>query len=110
MAFALRLCAEEALANVVTHAWAEGDHRIVLGLAVAADQVELTVEDDGRPFDPVAAPAPAQAATLADAAAGGRGLILIRSYADRLAYRREGGRNRLIMGFMLTGGKSGLDR
>ncbi len=101
-AFAIRLCLEEVLANIVMHAFSDGDHAIFLDIRRDAAEAVLTVADDGEPFDPLAAPPALQATDLAEAEPGGRGLILLKNYADRLAYRHEGGRNRLTLGFTLT--------
>jgi len=97
---AMRLCLEEALANVVTHAYAdEGDHRIRLTLSAMADGLSLCIEDDGLPFDPTAAREPAVNDGIEKATIGGRGLRLMRSYATRLSYHRDGNTNCFILGF-----------
>ena len=102
--FAMRLCLEEVLANIVGHGFAGGEHAIVVDLRCDADEAVLTVTDDGRPFNPIRTAAPVQAVGLAEAEPGGRGLILLNRYASRLAYGRDDGRNRLDLGFALPGG------
>jgi anti-sigma regulatory factor (Ser/Thr protein kinase) len=101
--FAIRLCAEEALTNVVTHAFVPGaggsGHAIDLCFAAEPDVATLTIEDDGIPFDPSTAPAPAPTADLVQVPVGGRGLLLMRGYAGRLTYERRDGRNHLTMVF-----------
>lgn len=97
---ALRLCLEEALANVVTHAFPEGgEHAISLHFEISPVAVTLAIEDGGLPFDPTAAPEPAVNDGIERATIGGRGLTLIRSYADRVDYAWRDGRNRLAMSF-----------
>ncbi len=107
-AFALRLCAEEALANVVMHAYDDdgGSHPMTLSLHLDAERAEITLEDFGRPFDPLAGATPQIAETLEDAAIGGRGLSLIRAYAPDLAYVRKDGANQLRMAFPLRSAKT----
>lgn len=51
----LRMIAQESLSNALKHACAT---HIDIRLARAADALELTVRDDGRGFDPNAAPVP----------------------------------------------------
>ena len=51
--------------------------------------------DNGRPFDPSAAPYPNLTGSLEDRDAGGLGIHLIRNMVDRVEYRREDGQNRL---------------
>ncbi len=44
---------QEALTNIVRHAHAQN---LTLALAITAEQVQLTIEDDGRGFDPAEVP------------------------------------------------------
>jgi anti-sigma regulatory factor (Ser/Thr protein kinase) len=53
----------------------------------------------GRPFDPTAAPIAPIAHSLEEAVPGGRGLMLVRSIAPRVAYERRGGVNRTTIAF-----------
>jgi anti-sigma regulatory factor (Ser/Thr protein kinase) len=100
-AFSIRLCVDEALANVVMHAFDDDgtNHPILLRVQVDHKEVVVIIEDRGRPFDPLAGETPALPSTVEDAAIGGRGLRLIRCYAGRLAYARSDGRNLLTMAF-----------
>lgn len=97
---ALRLCLEEALANIVTHGFNDqAEHVIALHFAAGPTELSITIEDSGLPFDPVAAGCCADNSCVEQATIGGRGLSLIRSYADRLSYQRQSGRNIFTMGF-----------
>jgi serine/threonine-protein kinase RsbW len=49
--------------------------------------VEATVEDDGKPFDPLAAPAPDL--TSSPRQPGGVGLHFVRNLTDELTYTRR---------------------
>jgi anti-sigma regulatory factor (Ser/Thr protein kinase) len=108
--FAIRLCLEEILANIVMHAFSGGTHTIQLDLRRDGQEAVLSVVDDGKPFDPLAAPAPIQTTDLAEADPSGRGLILVKSYASRLAYGHEDGRNHLLLAFTLAGHTPKPDR
>jgi sigma-B regulation protein RsbU (phosphoserine phosphatase) len=98
--YALQLCLEEAVTNIVTHAFDAGSAHD-LDLAVWRDAVALHAElsDDGRPFDPVAHELAATAKDLASAQIGGLGIRLMRSFAQQIVYSRTGGRNRLTLSF-----------
>lgn len=91
----LEMLINEALANVVMHAHADGSEtgEIAVALEIATEQVVLQIEDDGAAFDPVSATRSPASATLADAQPSGRGLTLMRHYADQLEFERKGGRN-----------------
>lgn len=59
----------------------------------AADRVEYVIEDQGPGFDPQTLPDPTDAANLL--AVSGRGIMLIRTFMDQVAYNDRG--NRLEM-------------
>jgi anti-sigma regulatory factor (Ser/Thr protein kinase) len=95
--FKLTLALEEAVANVINHAFAETPppHRIEVELAIEHDRVSAQVIDNGRPFDPSAAPEPETNLPLEQRDPGGLGIRLIRRMMDRVDYRRIDGENRL---------------
>jgi anti-sigma regulatory factor (Ser/Thr protein kinase) len=99
-AFAVQLCLEEAVTNIVEHG--EGDARateIVASVARDHADVVLTVEDDGGPFDSTKVAAPQPRRTLDDSPVGGLGIHLMRQFASGVEYRRESGRNHLRLTF-----------
>ena len=96
------LCVDELVTNVVRYAFTDGGpHTITVHVERSSSEVEIVIQDDGRPFDPTAAPLPAMPRTLDEAVPGGRGLLLVRSIAPRLGYERRDGVNRVILGFPL---------
>ncbi|MFN8625452.1 MAG: ATP-binding protein [Candidatus Binatia bacterium] len=96
--FQLNLALDEILTNVISYAFTDGaGHDIVLRLAVIAGQITAEVEDDGQAFNPLDVAPPALDAPLAERPAGGLGLHLVRQVVDRLEYRREGGKNILVL-------------
>lgn len=52
------------------------------------DIVEITVEDDGPPFDPLARPAPDLRLPLEARSPGGLGIVLVRALMDDVRYTR----------------------
>ena len=98
VAFAADLCLQEAVANVIEHGFADGaPHEIGVAATRCGRAVVLEIEDDGRPFDPLTAPPPVQAARIEDVRIGGLGVHLIRRFASAMRYAREAGRNRLTL-------------
>jgi anti-sigma regulatory factor (Ser/Thr protein kinase) len=90
----LLLIAEEACVNVMRHAYPDSaPGPITLQVRVVrhgcTNGIELTLEDQGRPFDPLARPAVDVVVAAEDRAVGGLGVHLIRQLADRLDYRRD---------------------
>lgn len=95
--FKLTLALEEAVANVINHAFADRPppHRIAVELTIDGDRVGALVIDNGRPFDPTAAQEPDRTTPLESRDVGGLGIHLIRRSMDRVEYRRVDGENRL---------------
>lgn len=96
--FELDLCANEALANIISYAYEQaGSHEISLRLCAGGGGASLEIEDDGQPFNPLDAALAPPPASLAGAAIGGLGLKLIRGMAGKCAYQRRGGKNVLTI-------------
>ncbi len=94
--FRLRLVLDELITNIVTHGAAGRDGGdIEMSLSLASGVIDVVLIDQGKPFDPVAAPLPELAASLEDSDIGGHGIRFVRSFVDQLDYRRDGGFNRL---------------
>jgi serine/threonine-protein kinase RsbW len=92
--YALRLCLEEAVANVVMHGGPnEAGASVAVAAEATAEALTVTIEDRGLAFDPVAA-AP-QSAT--PDRPGGHGLRLMRRYARAIGYARVNDTNRLTL-------------
>jgi anti-sigma regulatory factor (Ser/Thr protein kinase) len=98
--FALRLCVEEATANLVMHGVPTTDaDTICIELEPGSDGPHLAIEDTCVPFDPRDAPAPPPLTD--DARIGGLGVHLLRQHARNIAYTTVAGVNRLTL---TTGG------
>lgn len=90
----LALALDELLTNTVSYGFPDGGwHEILVDLAIAPNQIDLTVRDDGRAFDPLLAPEPDMEAALEDRQVGGLGIHFVRTLADALSYERERGWN-----------------
>lgn len=90
----LHLIAEEACVNVLRHAY-PADKPGPLGLLVQAKArdgrtlIELTIEDEGIPFDPLSVPEPDRDGPVEDMPLGGLGVMLIRRLSDVQRYTRD---------------------
>jgi serine/threonine-protein kinase RsbW len=99
MAFALQLCLEEAVANIVMYGGAPDDAPIVVDIARADGSVTATIEDSALPFDPTKVPVRAKAASLDETRIGELGVHLMRHYSSEMHYERLEDRNRLTLRF-----------
>ena len=92
------LALEEILVNVIRFGHPEGgQHEILVWLSLEEGYVIAIVEDDGVPFNPLEAPEPDLYSPIETRPIGGLGIHLVRNITDGLEYRRNEGRNRLVM-------------
>ena len=90
---------DEALSNIVKYGYGNDTarHEISVAIRIADTDVVAEIEDDGVPFDPLAAPPPRLEAKLDERPIGGLGIYLMRKLMDDVRYARRGGRNVLTM-------------
>ncbi len=110
--FAIQLCLEEAVSNVVRHGYGgEPGHSVTVECAVERTpgigrELAFAVLDQAPPFDPLAPSAAEQApapAALEDLRPGGQGIRLLHKFAGSLDYERLAGGNRLTIRFAIPG-------
>jgi serine/threonine-protein kinase RsbW len=101
VSFAVQLCLEEAVANIIMYGAAKNDALVIaVELERNCGTLVARIEDNGRQFDPTRAPPPAPAASLDEAKVGDVGIHLMRSFASGMDYERRDGRNRLTLRFV----------
>jgi anti-sigma regulatory factor (Ser/Thr protein kinase) len=113
--FAIQLCLEEALSNIIRHGYrGQPNQSISIACTVEcapagtgnqdAGELVFTVEDQAPPFDPLApftaAPAPATA-SIQELPPGGQGIRLMRKFSSRLAWQQLANGNRLTLTFAI---------
>ncbi len=86
----LRLAVEEAVANIVNHGQAT---TIKLQAKTVNNQLVLTIDDDGQPFDPTADSATDFSVPADERPPGGLGIMLLHQMSDGLEYQRIDGHN-----------------
>ena len=98
--YAVRLALDELLSNVIKYAYDDGGiHQVPVKLDMG-NPFTLTMEDDGKPFNPLEdAPPPVLDGPVEDRPIGGLGLHILQSMGMKLNYRRENNRNILQVVF-----------
>jgi len=100
VSFAVQLCLEEAVANVIMYGGVS-DARLKIVIEIERNGTTLVarVVDNGRQFDPTQAPPPSMPTSLVEAKIGDLGIHLMRSFASGMHYERRDGCNRLTLRF-----------
>ncbi len=94
--YTAQLAIEEVVSNVVRHGACKEGRGVNIHVDIDDDEIRLTVEDEGLPFDPSCdAPAPDLDAPLENRRVGGLGVHLVKQMASRFDYARDGERNRM---------------
>ena len=96
--FKIDLALEEIFTNIVRYGYDDNrPHEIVVRLKGSRDSVRISVEDDGRHFNPLLAPTVDIHAPAAERPIGGLGIHLVRNLLDQVRYQRRPSGNRLIL-------------
>jgi anti-sigma regulatory factor (Ser/Thr protein kinase) len=107
----MQVALDEVLTNIITHGYADdAAHEIRVRLTVGPDVLQAQVEDDARPFDPLAVPAPDLGAPLMERRVGGLGIHFVRKLMSEVTYALVDNRNRLVLKRHLTRDPGGDDR
>lgn len=96
--FQVNLALDELITNIISYGFDEGAvGRIDLDVVLQGDKLRAELSDNGRAFDPTKEALPEIGGGLDDRDIGGLGLRFVRTYMERLDYRRDGGLNHLYM-------------
>lgn len=96
--YAIYLCLEEMVTNVISYAWPDGgEHTIDIRLTVDEESIRVEIDDSGAEFNPVEYGTPDTSASAEDRPIGGLGIHLVKQTMDDMFYQRVDDRNALIM-------------
>jgi anti-sigma regulatory factor (Ser/Thr protein kinase) len=86
--YAVQMAVDEACTNVIEHAYGgEGQGQIRLICHIQPDGLQITIYDQGRPFDPDEVPELNTQAPLSERVEGGMGIFFIRRLVDTVEYK-----------------------
>ncbi len=102
--FAMNLCLEETLSNIIRHGYAGAEDRsvIVRFLMPREGHFVLVVDDEAPRFNPLDVPE-LPGLSPREMRVGGQGIRLLRHFADLLEYEPTSTGNRLLIGFSPAG-------
>ena len=89
---------DEVVANIVTYGYDDdGEHHIAVRVDLDGGVLVVTVEDDGKPFDPLAEDDPDVTLGLDEREIGGLGIFLVKELMDEVTWERRADRNVLVL-------------
>jgi anti-sigma regulatory factor (Ser/Thr protein kinase) len=109
--FAMDLCLEEAISNVIRHGYKSEPNRfLTVRFSHSPERVVVfTVDDEAPHFNPLEVPEASPVGGLDDLRIGGQGIRLLRRFTSSLEYERKEVGNRLRMSFSLTNPPTATD-
>ncbi|WP_182302475.1 ATP-binding protein [Cohnella cholangitidis] len=94
----LTLACEELLTNTINYGFPQGGrHLITLGVSAEQGLVEVSLEDEGIPFNPLEQEAPDLSLDIEERAIGGLGIFFVKQTMDEIYYERTDSVNRVIL-------------
>ena len=98
---------DELVANIGSYGVAgRADGKATVEAVLTPDVLEVTVSDNGPPFDPLARAAPDTTLSLEGRPIGGLGIYLVQQLVDEARYARTGDHNVLVLTKRLSAGAS----
>ena len=96
--FEINLALEEIFTNIFSYGFTDNsEHWIKIKISYDDETLIIRIEDDGVPFNPVAAEKPDMKSPVEERKIGGLGIHLIKQFMDEIAYERIGDHNFLTM-------------
>jgi serine/threonine-protein kinase RsbW len=94
----VNLALDEIFTNIVSYGFKDqGKHLIFIHLIIKEKELNITVEDDGIPFNPLEIPEPDLNLPLEERSIGGLGIHFVRNMIEELRYERKAGKNVLFL-------------
>jgi serine/threonine-protein kinase RsbW len=93
----MQLAFEEAVVNVIHHAYRDRGGVIELRFQKEAAQIVLSILDEGPAFNPLQRPEPVLTDPLEERALGGLGVFFMKECVDEVTYARKGQHNVLTL-------------
>jgi anti-sigma regulatory factor (Ser/Thr protein kinase) len=96
--FEMNLALDELFTNIISYGFKDQrEHIIKISITVEGDQLEMRIEDDGIPFNPLESETPDFQCGIEECKIGGLGIHLIKKLMDDLQYQRVADKNILVL-------------
>jgi anti-sigma regulatory factor (Ser/Thr protein kinase) len=92
--FEVNLVLDELFTNIISYAFDDdGEHIIKVTMTMQNKGLCLSIEDDGKPFNPVEFKTPEVSCSIEECKIGGLGIHIIRKLMDDICYERSENKN-----------------
>ena len=96
--FEINLALDELFTNIISYGFQDQqEHTIKIKISVDENHLHMKIEDDGIPFNPLAAEPPDFQCGIEECQIGGLGIHLIKKLMDDVQYQRVGDKNIIML-------------
>ena len=96
--FEMNLALDELFTNIISYGFQDClEHIINISITIEGDQLQMRIEDDGVPFNPLESKTPDFQCGVEECKIGGLGIHLIRKLMDDIQYQRVADKNILVL-------------
>lgn len=96
--FEMNLALDELFTNIISYGFSDQqEHTIKINITIEGDQLQMRIEDDGVPFNPLESKTPEFQCGIEECKIGGLGIHLIRKLMDDIQYQRVADKNILVL-------------
>ena len=96
--FEMNLALDELFTNIISYGFHDcQEHIIKISITIEGDQLQMRIEDDGVPFNPLESKTPDFQCGVEECKIGGLGIHLIRKLMDDIQYQRVADKNILVL-------------
>lgn len=98
--FAIQLCLDEIITNTVNYGYPDGKYDdILIFFELIDEKTNVTIEDKGRPFNPLLKESPDINKSLDSREIGGLGIHFVKKLSKSQVYKRDNEKNILKINF-----------
>lgn len=96
--FEMNLALDELFTNIISYGFSDQqEHTIKINITIEGDQLQMRIEDDGVPFNPLESKTPDFQCGIEECKIGGLGIHLIKKLMDDVHYQRVSDKNVLVL-------------
>jgi serine/threonine-protein kinase RsbW len=96
--FEMNLALDELFTNIISYGFQDNqEHTIKINISIEGDLLDIRIEDDGIPFNPIQSKTPDFQCGIEECKIGGLGIHLIKKLMDDVRYQRVADKNILFL-------------